>query len=394
MRDDTVRGWYSHPVEGEELGLDGTMAVAGQAGVCYWGLDRLFYLPQEPLAYGEGRRIKAVFDFFERHAALLGSVRPAPSAAVLVPSQSIDWYPGKYWMANQNYYQGAYLLLKHLGYDVQPFLDYQMRGEELAKYRMVYVPNAPCLSEAQCESLTQYVENGGFLVATHLTAVADEYGRERSSLGLGKLLGVRLESSEPVEIPDLYLRLLPSGKVVPQDPQVMRFQVEGDAEVAAETHDRGHRRKLGPAIVRHKQGKGEAIYIGSGLEAIYAETLNEELRTYMALLLDPFLRSARTYEVEGGYQAGLMAQYATSEDAVLLHLLVDRGSIWKKLLAQETFLPMTNLKVRIRLPEKRRAKGVSLLWEEGNVTWQERGGWVEVTVPSIVMRETIQVRLA
>lgn len=394
MRDDTVRGWYSHPVEGEELGLDGTIAVVGNAGVCYWGLDRLFYLPQEPLAYGEGRRVKAVFDFLERHAALLRSVRPMAPAAVLVPSQSIDWYAGKYWAANQNYYQGAYLLLKHLGYDVQPFLDYQMRGEELVKYRLVYVPNAPCLSQAQCALLNQYVEGGGFLVATHLTAVADEYGRERRSPGLGKLLGIRLESSEPVEIPDLYLRLLPSGKIVPQDPQVMRFQVEGDAEVVAETQDRGHRRNLGPAIVRRKQGKGEAIYIGSGLEAIYVETLNEELRTYMASLLDPVLSSARTYEVEGGYQAGLMAQYATSEDTVLLHLLVDRGSIWKKLLVQETFLPMTNLKVRIRLPEERRVKGVSLLWEGGSATWQERGGWVEVTLPSIVMRETVQVGLA
>jgi hypothetical protein len=136
------------------------------------------------------------------------------------------------------------------------------------------------------------------------------------------------------------------------------------------------------------------IYIGSGLEAIYVETLNEELRTYMASLLDPVLSSVRTYEVEGGYQAGLMAQYATSEDAVLLHLLVDRGSIWKKLLVQETFLPMTNLKVRIRLPEKRRVKGVSLLWGGGEATWQERGGWIDVTVPSVVMRETVHVRLA
>jgi len=89
-----------------------------------------------------------------------------------------------------------------------------------------------------------------------------------------------------------------------------------------------------------------------------------------------------------------MAQYATSEEAVLLHLLVDRGSIWKKLLVQETFLPMTNLKVRIRLPDKRRVKAVSLLWEGGKATWQEGGGWVEVTVPSVVMRETVQVRLA
>lgn len=195
LRSDSVQGWFSHPMEGEELGMDGAAAVAGQAGVCYWGLNRLFYLPEAPLAYGEGQRIKEVFDFLERNAALLRSARLTPSAAVLVPSQSIDWYSGKYWLANQNYYQGAYLLLKHLGYDVQPFLDYLMPDEDLTKYRLVYVPNAPCLSQAQCALLRRYVEDGGFLVATHLTAVTDEYGRERSRPGLAELLGVKLESN-------------------------------------------------------------------------------------------------------------------------------------------------------------------------------------------------------
>ena len=41
------------------------------------------------------------------------------------------------------------------------------------------------------------------------------------------------------------------------------------ADVLAETYERGYRRVFGPAVVRKSQGKGQAIYIGSGLEAIY-----------------------------------------------------------------------------------------------------------------------------
>jgi hypothetical protein len=41
------------------------------------------------------------------------------------------------------------------------------------------------------------------------------------------------------------------------------------ADVLAETYERGYRRAFGPAVVRKSQGKGQAIYIGSGLEAIY-----------------------------------------------------------------------------------------------------------------------------
>ena len=60
---------------------------------------------------------------------------------------------------------------------------------------------------------------------------------------------------EPVEIPDLYLKL-PGGELIPQDPQVLRFTNTGDGAVLAETIDRGHRGNLGPAIVQADGGQG------------------------------------------------------------------------------------------------------------------------------------------
>jgi len=129
--------------------------------------------------------------------------------------------------------------------------------------------------------------------------------------------------------------------------------------------------------MRSQQGRGEALYIGSGLEAIYAETLNEELRTDMGSLL----ATAGGLMRWGGYQAGLMAQYATSEDAVLLHLLADRGSIWEEDAGSGKVPADDQPESRIR--EKLGVKGVSLLWEGGNATWPERGGWVEVTIPGL-----------
>ena len=48
---------------------------------------------------------------------------------------------------------------------------------------------------------------GGTLVATHLTSVADEHGKMRANFGLADLFGAKFASAEPVEIPDLYLKL-------------------------------------------------------------------------------------------------------------------------------------------------------------------------------------------
>jgi hypothetical protein len=393
MKDRSVQGWYSYPVEGQQLLLDGAVATAANVGFCYWGLQRFFYMPEGEVCES-GQYVKEVFDFAGRHEALLRSAKPVPQAGVLVGSQTIDWYQGQKFVlqAYQNYYQGAYQLLKGLSYDAEPFLDYEMTAERLAKYKLLFVPNAPCLSDAQCATITKYVEDGGALVATHLTSVADEYGRTRSNYGLAELLGATWKSPEPVEIPDLYLRILSSGKLIPQDPQAMSFEAAHGTEVIGETYDRGHRRTLGPAVVTRRHGKGRVTYIGSGLEAIYEETLMEPLRAYFASLLDPILGEFRTYEVE--FRLGLMPQFAASRDTLLLHLLADTGNVWKELPAREQFLPVTNIRVRVRVPQGRDVKSVSLLRTEQSPKWAVRDGWVELTVPRVLIHEVVRVELA
>jgi hypothetical protein len=400
LKDKTVRGWYSAPVEGERLKLDAAVATTAGAGYCYWGLNRLFYQPQEVLDGPEVRGLKSVFEFADKHEALLRSVSPQPQAGILTGAQTIQWYKGEKFVPEnyRNYFYGAYQLLKDMSYDAEPFLDYEMTAERLAKYPFVYAPNAACLSDAQCSMLVNYVEGGGALLATHLTSVADEFGRVRKNYGLAELFGATLESPEPVEIPDLYLRpvpptLMPSfpwGQLIPQDPQVMLFKAEG-AQVLAETYDRGHRRTLGPAIIARRHGKGRVIYIGSGLEAVYEETLNESVRACFGSLLAPSLRAAQTYQI--AYRPGLSCQFTASQDTLLLHLFANTGNIWKKLLVQESFLPIENIRVRLRLPQGRTAKSASLLWSGAAPSWKVTNGWVELAVPHVHLYELVRVDL-
>jgi hypothetical protein len=394
LKDKSVRGWYSAPVEGERLKLDAAVATAAGAGYCYWGLNRLYYEAGDILNVPSIRSLKAVFDFAQENGRLLRSVSPKAQAGILAGTQTIRWYRSKVFVpqAYRNYYYGAWQLLKDNGYDAEPFLDYEMSGERLAKYKLVYVPNAPCLSEAQCSMLTGYVEGGGALLATHLTSVADEFGRLRPNFGLSELFDLDLKAIEPIEIPDLYLRILSSGKLIPQDSQVMLFgcfHCEG-VEIA-ETVDRGHRGSVGPAVFSRRYGKGQVIYIGSGLEAVYEETLNESLRVFFRSLLDPILAATRRYEVE--FRPGLMAEFASSEDTLLLHLLANTGNIWKKLLVQEKYLPVMNVRVRLRLPQGRSAKSVALMWSGTAPSWSVRDGWVELTVPEVQIYEVIRVDL-
>ena len=392
LKDDHVRGWFSYPVESQELLIDGATAVAAGVGLVYWGLSRFFYQPEGPLAYESGRYVKEIFDFQQKYDALLRSVHSVPQAGILVGGQTVDWYAGKHFVgkAYENAAHGAYKVLKANGFEAEPFLDWQMSPAILARYQMVYAPNAACLSDAQGAMLSEYVRNGGNLLATHLTSVADEYGRVRHNFGLAELFGADFIDAEPMEIPDLYLKL-PTGEQIPQDPQVLRFRANG-AEVLAETLDRGHRANLGPAIVRRSVGRGTVIYIGSSLEAVYEETRLKRLRDFLGSLFSPWLARGRSYEIE--YQPGLTQHFMASANVALLHLLADTGTKNKHLRVREEFLPLTNVKLRIRLPRGRAVRSISLLRAGQTLPGAGTEGWLDVTVPRVWIHEAVKVELA
>lgn len=393
LKDERVRGWFSYPVESQELLLDGATALASGVGLVYWGLSRFFYQPEGPLAYESGSYVKEIFDFQQKHDALLRSVRSRPQAGILVGAQTVDWYSGKHFVgkAYENYAHGAYQVLKANGLESEPFLDWQMSPRGLARYQMVYAANAACLSDAQCAMLAEYVRNGGHLLATHLTSVADESGRVRRNFGLAELFGAEFADAEPVEIPDLYLKLR-SGELIPQDPQVMRIRASAGAEILGETLDRGRRANLGPAIVRRKAGKGTVIYVGSGLEAVYEETRMKPLRTFLGGLVEPLLGEGRSYRME--FLPGVTPHFMASQDVLLLHLLADTGNKNKHLRTREQFLPVTDVRVRIRVPQGRSVRSASLLRAGGQLPVSVSAGWLDVTVPRVLIHEAIRVDLA
>lgn len=389
LKDDRVRGWFSYPVESQELLIDGATAIASGVGLVYWGLARFFYQPESPISYESGRYVKEIFDFQQKHDALLRSVRSKPQVGILVGSQTIDWYTGKHYNSKgyPNYFHGAYQALKANSYEAEPFLDWLMTPEVLARYSMVWLPNAVCLSDAQCRTIADYVRGGGRLVATHLTSVADEHGKVRKDFGLAELFGASFVSAEPVEIPDLYLKL-PGGEEIPQDPQVLPIRTS--LKPLAETIDRGRRRNLGAAIVKQELGKGSVVYIGSGLDAVYEETRMERLRSFWNSLLSPWLAAGRSYEVD--YRPGVTPHYMASENTILLHLIADTGNKTKHLRIREGYLPVDDVRVRIRAAKA--PKSVSLLKAGKTISPAYRNGFVELTVPRVFVHEAVRVDLA
>lgn len=390
MKDQTMRGWFSYPVESQELLIDGATAVAAGVGLVYWSMSRFFYQPAGPLAYESGRYVKEIFDFQQKNDALLRTLKSQPQVGLMVGSQTIDWYGGKHFVSHAypNYFHGAYKLFKANSFEAEPFLDWYLSPELLSKYQMIFAANCACLSTRQCEMLRDYVKKGGILMATHLTSVADEYGRVRPDFGLADVFGASFIDAEPMEMPDLYLKGN-DGLVIPQDNQVMRIRANGGT-VMAETIDRGHRSTIGPAMVTATFGDGRVIYLASGLEAVYEETEMPVLRAAFGKPFHHQLAAKRAYEIE--YQPGVTPHFMQAKNTLVLHLLANTGNKNKHLRPREGFLPVTDIKVRIKVPSA--PKSVTLLTSGANVPFRQADGWIELTVPRVLIHEAVRVDLA
>jgi hypothetical protein len=334
--------------------------------------------------------MKDLFAYQLKHGEMLRPLSSRPQVGILVSSRTVGLYAGSHFVpsAYPNYYRGAFNLFKSFSIESEPFLDFLMTEQQLARYTLVFLPNAACLSEEQCTILRRYVDSGGILVSTHLTSVADETGRVRGNFGLADVFGASLDDPEPIEYPDLFLKQ-PQGDLIPQDPQVVRMHATGGT-VEATTWDRGNHRDLGAAVVTNRIGKGQSIYIGSGLEALYEETRINAVREYLAGLLLPYLESGRTYNLE--YVPGVTPHYMASEKTIVLHLLADTANVVHHQKARESFVAVENVKARLRVPGK--IKAVTLMRSGITAETKQDGEWIAVTVPRLLVWEAIRVDLA
>lgn len=66
------------------------------------------------------------------------------------------------------------------------------RPGRLQRFKVLILPNAVSLSATQINSIREFVNKGGNLIATHRTSLIDETGAERTDFGLTDLFGVHL----------------------------------------------------------------------------------------------------------------------------------------------------------------------------------------------------------
>lgn len=172
------------------------------------------FMGQSPIGYTEAAIRTAVMhtngstaaqttidrDVFHRYMAdiaardeFLRGARLEPWCGLVVSEKTELWYGRD--DPKQRYLKGVYgafqaLLERHL--PVSLVTDRELELGRLEPHRVLFAPNCAALSQAEMETLRDFVRRGGGLVATYETSRYDEHGGRRGELGLADLLGAKL----------------------------------------------------------------------------------------------------------------------------------------------------------------------------------------------------------
>lgn len=139
-------------------------------------LDRLWF-----------REMGEAYEEIEKIEPHLEDRDPEPCAAILYSerTQFYDHADGRHQTAMQGAMEAA--VQSQFPSDILP--DWKLTPEELKSYKMIVLPEATCLSDGHAKVLSDFVEQGGILLATGVTGTKDSDGYPRRNFGLADLMG-------------------------------------------------------------------------------------------------------------------------------------------------------------------------------------------------------------
>ena len=285
----------------------------------------------------------------------------------------------------------------------------------LARFKTLILPNIAALSQSQCSQLQDFVVNGGGLVATFETGLYDEWGVKRKDFGLAGLFGVsfmgriegpmqnsylrlesdpatgqrhallagledapriingvrRVEVQATIPFPHPPLTLIPSYPDLPMEkvfPRVLKTDV--------------------PQVYPREFGSGRVVYFPWDIDRTFWEVLSVD---HFKLLRNSVLWATNEEPLVKVTGPGVLdVTFWRQKNSLTVHLVNLTNPMMMKGPVRE-LIPVGEQKIRLRLPDKTRARKVHLL-ALGKTPHVERAGqYLTITVPSVLDHEVIAV---
>jgi len=366
----------------------------------YATLNRVYY----GLGGGSLQPAREVYELLGRWEAVLKDSVPVPYVSVVPTWESLQrWRVGGS-SFNFQMSEGFFLAMLDAGVAVDVCPSTEMSREWLSGQRVVALCGASGIQDEQARLLTDWVKDGGRLLATYDTGLYDEKGRLRKDGGaLREALGLEMAGEPGPALPDSYYRIgathpalagYGSGAMIQGDNRMVPVRLTGGAAVLADCWNLGEARSPGPAIVLHHLGKGRVIYVNGSLEAYYPASRVSSTRRVLESLVRYLGDAPLPFRVSAPVGVYGVLRRATNGDLALWVLAPVGFKDASAGMMRQQFLPVRNVEVRVRVPEGRRVRGVKLARAARTVPHTMSDGYALVKLPELNIAELVHFQLA
>ena len=357
-----------------------------------------------------------LFKWHSENDHYLSNKRSAANAAIIYPAEKFIFpADGEPEEESNEYCLGIYhaLLEGRIPFDM--LHSDHISVESLSRYKVIILPNICRISDAQAQSLREYVKNGGRLVATYESSLYNEKGEMRTDFALSDVFGVRfVKRRAAYPIKNSYLnikagkngeyhpiltgledagRIIHSGRQLdvtplssadgapltaipsyPDLPMEYVFPLQPETDIAE--------------VYFNDFGKGLAVYYPWDLDRVYWEVASSDhgnlIRNTVRWLSDDSI----LLTVEG---AGLLdVTCRIQADALVVHMVNLSNPMTMSGIIRE-FIPIGQQKLTVKIPDGKKVLDVKLLVKGGSLEYEQSGGQIAFTVESILDHEVIAI---
>jgi len=329
--------------------------------------------------------------------------------------QTLHHYAGEARDKYDDYLSGFYEALVESRIPFEMVHDRQFEPANIDRYKVLLLPNIAALSDKQCQQLTDYVQRGGSLVATHETSLFDEWGSPRKDFGLAKLFGCSFDGHAQRRMQNSYLSLEhathhPLLKGLDDTPRI----INGVRRVGTKPHETGYRSPL-TLIATYPDLPMEEVYPRADSKTAHPEAYCIEHGRGRVVYF-PFDLDRTFFEVMAVDHLKLLrnaVEWATNEEPALrvtgpgildttvfrqkksftIHLVNLTNPMFARGPIRDIY-PIGPLNVQFRVPEPYKVNSVRLLTADAKPVYSIRNGAIDVEVPTVAIHEVIALELA
>ncbi|MEO7599859.1 MAG: beta-galactosidase trimerization domain-containing protein [Opitutus sp.] len=289
--------------------------------------------------------------------------------------------------------------------------DRLLAPENLAAFKTLILPNITALSDQQCAQLTDFVKRGGSVIATGETSLYDEHGDKRRDFGLAELFGVRFTGRTEGPMRNAYLRLEHTA-----DAQHPLLAGLGDApriihgvwrlEVSAtenfgpppltlipsypdlpmeKVYERTPKTDIAQVFTR-EVGAGRVVFFPWDIDRTFWEVLDIDHGQLLRNAVSWATQEPAPVTVTGSGVLDVVGWQ--QKNSFTVHLVNLTNPMMMKGPIRE-LIAIGEQRVRVRIPDGKRVKGVTLLVANTNAPHTISEPWLDVIVPSVLAHEVI-----